>query len=452
MLGISGHRIAVHSASLKPDGVTASHYEEVEKDLSQWKCTTNNFKTCLNEVVKMMVEGKFLDASFPPLLQQWIQALDRLGYTFPHLSSDGAAVSCFSDHLFHPIDYSKLDSSQAKIPINNAHPISKIYSETCAKSNTRKILQMNQLLLNPWMQFHDVLLMVVFNNPWYEGIPYIETLYRPFFPYMLYCGPGMPDFTSNKFERLNNFEFTFYSYGGTKKGYKHGAFNYECMIRAINMNFPVSGILFISDDTLLSVHKLQYLHRNTTWYIPLWDLVIDDLSDSIISWWGFQKYRTEGLRLLKRMAKEKDKPTVIGKCYRQLLELNGGPYRVTGGFADVYYVPKNIATQFVTVGSMFLEEELFLELAVPTMLQCVANLHTTEGLKGEYRRADRHYPWLKFTKERFLDLGYMYIHPTKWGPLAPEVKHANFSKFRAFFCDTVLPWMHDPQGKLPVQL
>ena len=121
-----------------------------------------------------------------------------------------------------------------------------------------------------WKQFDGILLVIVFNNAHYEAIPYLETLYRSFFPNLLYCGPDTPQPQATK--------FSFISYGGTPPGHSNGSMNYECLILAYSMYPYMSGGYFvIADDILLLIHKIVELPVEQTWFIPKSEVRIGEI-------------------------------------------------------------------------------------------------------------------------------------------------------------------------------
>ncbi len=362
-------------------------------------------------------------------------------------------MACGKHVLFYPLEFTPNTREHHKnkdhfTTITNLRMIRQVYGDTCT-AHLNKNLSMSFSM--PWVQFENVLLLVVFNNPHYESIPYIETMYRPFFPYILFCGPGIPDFNLPNTRRVKNFHFSFYSYKGTKAGFAKGAFNYECMEAAIKMQFAVEGILFLADDVLVSIHHLTGLNLSHAWYLPGSEVKTADVArkkscshgicDKKYDWPWWTKFTEKALHLLKRMEHESSIST-IGKCYRQLMVKTGGPNRLNGMLADIYYIPRKLISDFVTLSQLFLEEEIWLEIAVPSIIQCLEGFETTQVLTG-HRVWDhtRLFPWLSFIREKFQKKAF--LHPTKWGKVAK-----GNPQFRDFYCKKVLPWMHDRYGRI----
>ena len=461
-----GNRLVIHSPGLQPTEETIIDQAQVVNDvLNNFSCKNASLVVCMRNLVKVMIDSaRSMNNAFPEVLDQWTQSLTELNYSFPafhsqqrlqslaQLNYDFATFEKIQNKfckqnkiIFQPVDYTQRKSPTGLIPIMNIDEINNIYKETChGYQNKNHFKQIT--LSHPWAQFPNILLLVVFNNPHYDSIPYIELLYRPFFPQMLYCGPAKPDFNAPILHGLKNLQFSVFHYTPTRPGYNQGSLNYECMVNALQMKYPVDGILFLSDDVLLVPAEVAKMQTNAVWYVPHWDTINDDIRDPIISQWGFKVHQRFIMHLWDRIERDKNSSFILHQCYQNLLARNGDRYRVNGGFADLYYIPQRIAQEFAFLGSIFLEENVFLEIAVPTIIQCLDGLENVDVLYGEYREKNIAAPWLKFADPKFK--GMSYLHRTKWSFLASwSPDKQNFQKF---FCTGALPWLHHANGTLPV--
>lgn len=458
MLWLSGSRMMIHSVnSTLEHNLNFPNTERVQLTLEEWRCESRQLFVCIMEIVKVLVEKHLIDGSIGPILHEWLNALTKIGYKVPHVTAQLEETCASPDVIYQPIDYEqvvyrkKSMSKKPYIPVNNVQEIYLTHINTCSQSSENKFnVKIN--FTHPWIQFEDVLLIITYNNPHYETIPYIETLYRPFFPYILHCGPGLPNFQARKLKGLRNFAFSFYSYGDTKEGHPRGSFNYQCITGAINMHFPVEGYLVISDDMLISIYKTFDLRRYLVWYVPKQEIKTADVKklkecrlgmcDFYARWHWWEDYQTQVLSLFRRMEKEQYILPLTNRCYRQLMLLNGGQHRANGAYSDIYYIPDRIASEFATLASLFLEEDIFLEIAIPTILRCLENTEDIETLRGIASwEMERDLAWVNFSKDKFL--GKSYLHPTKWSYLA----NGN-PDFKQFYCDKVLPYLHDSFGRL----
>ncbi len=457
ILWISGSQLLIHSTtSTVKETLKLPDVERVKLTLEEWHCASQKLFVCVMDLVKVAVEKRVVDGSIGPVLHEWLQALIAVGYEEPQLASNNSC-SCVSEQIiFHPVDYAqdvfrRSPSKRLYIPVNNVQNIYANHMKTCSTNMNNKFnVKIN--FTHPWVQFEDVLMIVTYNNPHYETIPHIETLYRPFFPYILHCGPGIPDVTSDRFAGLKKYTFSFYSYGRTKDGHPNGAFNYECVTSAINMHYPVEGYLVIADDMLVSIYKTFDLRRYLAWFVPKEQVKIGDVKkmkecrlgmcDFYSHWNWWEDYRTEIFNLLNRMDKEQYTSPIVNRCYRQLMLLNGGQYRVNGAYSDIYYIPERLSVEFAALADVFLQEDIFLEIAIPTIFRCLENTDDFEQLRGIASwEMERDQAWMSFNKEKFL--GKSYLHPTKWSYLV----NGN-PNFKMMFCDKLLPYLHDRFGRL----
>ena len=459
VLWLTGHKLMVHSANMNVIQETQSaEMFALKYILMDWTCKSK-FVRCLMDLTDILVQKKFLDKAFRDVLDVWISTLKTIGYRFP-VTVSNATVTCptrgvaFEPVRFpHPADRSET-AGNPRLPVDHFADLHVTYRNTCMHVRPRPDATIH--FMQPWTQFKNVLLLVVYNNAFYLNIPYVEALYRPFFPHMVHCGPGVGKIRVPYF-RQNHFSFI--PYKRTKVGHVQGAHNYECITNAVRMHFPVEGYLVMSDDLLFSVSKIAHNDLNKVWYMPKNKMHLADVTtmkechqhqgkcDSDPSWMWWKIYKNQTLNLLKRM-ENAPKDSVLGQCFRTLVTRNGGDHRLNGLVSDMFYIPKRIAPQFATLASEFLQEDIFLEIAVPTILQCIEGLNKVTSLLGMYVWGnDRNSPWLSLTKQHFDGYSgqFVYLHPTKWSSL---ITNKN-KELRKFFCRTALPWLHNPQGTLP---
>ncbi len=442
LLWLTGNRVIVHSAG-HSQRAAATVGTKVRKYVTQWKCLNHKVETCLLQLVVSIVEQNYTSGNIlSSSLFAWLDALNKIGYKSPTMKPMPQESCSSNDMVFYPVNYTlpvEMDDDSGKFfsPVNNAAAMQKNYEITCFKENAPPSMNFTQ----PWTQFANILLIVVFNNPHFESVPFVESLYRPFFPLMVHCFPEGHNIGDSPFQ------FSFHTYRKSNPKHPNGSFNHECISRVMSMHYAVKGYLVISDDMVVSVHQLAKLDLNDTWYFPKYDVATDDVRAPVFEQWGFILFRLEVLGLLSKMQNE-NTSSVVGKCYTQLSELNHGPWRVNGGLADIYFIPKRLAADFAALTSYFAQADVFLEIAVPSIMQCLVGLDNTVPLEGLYRTPRfRNSPWLELTRSSFE--GKVYLHRTKWSFLSRQRWTANFKNFQQFYCDIVLPWLHDRTGKLP---
>ncbi len=446
IMQLTGDKVLIHSASTRDEGHQYLDIKSVPLMLGDWQCGSPELVVCVKLLMKFVVDNHAMDTSIGLMLQDWITALTRVGYVFPPVGNNTDDHCFSSDVIFKPVDYSGgyqglTVSGKAQIPTNNLQQLQKTYTETCSSIKMENISNIN--FTQPWIQFDDILLLVVFNKVHYESIPYIDTLYRPFFPYILYCGPGMPNFALPQLQRLRGFDFTFYSHKLNPPGHLVGAFNYECVSRAMRMQYPVDGYFFISDDVIFNLNKTTLLPNNHTWYVPQNLFVTFNPTANPVAW-GHSRYLPETTRLLTNMKQQANSDSVVGTCYRKLVARNGGDF-VNGGLADIYYIPKRLARTFASMVDFFHQHNVWIEIAIATIITCIEEEERTERIPGINRGWAKYIPWEFFTRHTFQDLFFM--HPTKWSSLSVQTGDP---RNRHLCCNKVLPWMHDRFGVVPL--
>lgn len=97
--------------------------------------------------------------------------------------------------------------------------------------------------------FKDILLVIVYNYPFYDSIPYLKALYKPAFPNLLFC--GSPDDTAPP--------------GILTVDVINGYLGYECLGRAIREHPGYEGYFYISDDVILNFWNFLDFDRRKLW-------------------------------------------------------------------------------------------------------------------------------------------------------------------------------------------
>ena len=299
----------------------------------------------------------------------------------------------------------------------------------------------------PWTQIEDILLIVVFNSPFYQSFPYVDLLYRSFFPNILYCGPETLNTT--KFKQVADYKVSFIKYENYR-GYENGAFNYQCFMRAVEMGYKVSGYLVIGDDDLLLLNQVASLPRDKVWaddagYIgdfsqmPAKQCVFDKCERNDTDYW-VTKYQDSIVDTLHYLGKHHQHHTALNKCYHGLLKQTGSPRRIKRQISDIFYIPVSMQWDVHAVMQMFLKHKVFLEFAIPTTLLCLSDSSQPVYLSGVkiWGKERRRQIW-KFPIDDILPPGYMYFHPAKWSAL-----EAGDEDCKSLFCTKAVPLMYDP--------
>ena len=319
LLWLSGNQVVVRRCRTSLSSSASSRLFSAAEQLNKWNCWDTTMKQCILDLIAN--SSGLLNDSISVSYSRWLDALDETGYMFPQFSH------LFNEEcenvILHAVDHSVPVSRQhlgpgLYTPATNLDSVTKLYNDTCRRQNVTLPKHVDVNFAQPWTQFDDVLLLVIFNNPHYDAIPYFETLYRPFFPNILYCGPDII-----------------------------GAFTQKCMTMAVQIYFAVQGYLVASDDLLLVVHTLSTLSRKAVWFVP--HVHIGEISKLTEckrgvcglpapvwhkwNWWAM--YQNATTNALAEIASRRSSSTVMNACYQRLLFENGAIERANGAFTDI---------------------------------------------------------------------------------------------------------------------
>jgi len=136
--------------------------------------------------------------------------------------------------------------------------------------------------------FKDILLVIVFNYPFYDSIPDLIALYKPAFPDLLFCGP--PDNTASP--DILTVDII------------KGFLGYECLARAIREHPGFKGYFYISDDVILKYWNFLDFDRGKFWdsYIPI-NSPANGPASNAWSWWNSPYGLSNCQRALKDVSK-----------------------------------------------------------------------------------------------------------------------------------------------------
>ena len=273
---------------------------------------------------------------------------------------------------------------------NNSHQHNKENFKTCLKD-----------------AFKDILLVVVFNYPFYDSIPDLVALYKPAFPHLLFCGP--PDKTASP--DILTVDII------------DGYLGYECLGRAIRQHPGYNGYFYISDDVILKYWNFaDNFDRGKFWdsYIPITSPANGPASNGW-PWWKSKYGLSNCRRALEDVSKLSLKNEKLnGEQLLNTLVKNGNGTRLCfGGRSDVLYVPQKHAEAFSTLSEMFYKQKVFLEITVPTIYRLLERNENIRRLPGQYMKRDEADDRRTMTDSRFfwflyfLHNEYYFIHPFK---------------------------------------
>ena len=217
-------------------------------------------------------------------------------------------------------------------------------------------------------RFKDILLIIVFNFPLYDHIPILQNLYNKAFPNMIFCGTE----TSGK-------------YNIQKARLYKGYFGYECLTNAISKSSNYTGYLVASDDVLVNFWNFIDKDTSLIWEGPGKPITIGTFSRP--DHWYWWKSRWGLLNCVKSLneIKKTGKYTNSPKMYENLVVNRiGNTTLCHRGRSDIYYLPRKHAKDFRTLAKIFRTYDVFIEIAIPTILRMLDSSSNFVRLAGIY--------------------------------------------------------------------
>ena len=359
--------------------------------LSQTECSLKT-EDCINLLLRRMQSLHLVSDRFLKIIDQWLRDLKKVGYVFPAIRPINP--NCTITVLWSPT-LSSATSEKKVVTVANVAHSEKLRKRLCRTHRTKvdqADFEVAVNLTHPWHQFRRLLLVITFNKAHYEVIPFLELLYRSIFPHILYCTPTPVDTASIPV----GYRISYITYTEWPVHRVPGSVSYQCAIEAIRMNFAVDGFLFASDDLLLLPVPLSRLIKDRVWFIPRNEIRIGDL-DSLRecrlgmcdfhprwNWWV--DFKSATIEALDRLAQLSGSSPLVYNCLAKLRQQNGvgsTQIRVNGAYSDIFHIPQRIAHDFADVAEIFANSGVFLEIAVPTVLQCIEPLADFQPLPGK---------------------------------------------------------------------
>ena len=262
---------------------------------------------------------------------------------------------------------------------------------------------------NPCLKdaFKDILLVIVYNYPFYDSIPHLSALYRPAFPHLLFCGP--PHNTSRP--------------GILTVDIYRGILGYECLGRAIREHPGYKGYFYISDDVILNYWNFPDFDREKIWEssFSFGSTPVYEPANSKWYWW----VSPYGLNNCRRACEDVANMNLGSKKLNVKYHLStlsknsNGSLRCFSGRSDILYIPRKHAKVFSILSETFYEQKVFLEIAIPTMIRFLERNENIGHLSGYYIPGDVRRGDPRVTDSRFFWFVYFpksklwFIHPFK---------------------------------------
>ena len=247
----------------------------------------------------------------------------------------------------------------------------------------------------------------------------MKHLYGSYFNNIIFCGKDILNQLNDEVGAFKEFD----SYTFIDLDTSNGYFHYYCMTKAIEMNFVTNGILLLSDDVLIKYWRFDEFDKNKIWY-PYdikgicthevfkgnpnlngwiwWDTHMG--IDAIHNLWDYFNKAQNG-----SISIEKENLNIINSYLKTLNKIyadKSNYTRVCKHGSDFFYLNFNNFKAFRYISSLFRQFNVFLEIALPTILAGIENEKNLYLINGSYSWGGQ------IDLNSYDTLGY-FAHPVK---------------------------------------
>ena len=199
----------------------------------------------------------------------------------------------------------------------------------------------------------NILLAINFNHPHYSNIPILKDLYLHVFPHHVFCGPVA--------DPKKKYKIIVVAQPVAQRGF----YGYQCLALAIKERPGFAGYLYVNDDMIVNWWMFLGLDKSRIWTGSL-----VKMSESTrvgvaakTNWWK----RAESARRCSEAFLEIE--TEMGEERLKQYYRNTDNERVcVNGWSDIFYIPAELAEQFVDISTVFYDHLVFVEAAVQMSL------------------------------------------------------------------------------------
>lgn len=280
-------------------------------------------------------------------------------------------------------------------------------------------------------QFPKIALVVVYDGPQDDIIPFVETLYRPHFPIIVHCSPRIS-------ERMSRHRFGQFSKRGWKYifvEYKYnGSLSYECVRLVTQLRLPVDGYLFIANDVIFSPHDIPKFSTNTPWISEPSGQCPTKKVGGHCERWIPGRENTERMKRVYEFFNDNASPITYA-CSKTLEKITGKPNWFINGRSDVYYLPVSLALAMDAFLEVYIANRIDVEIAIPNLVHCLWNgqIQKLRGLDV----SDKLREHFNVSFDKMKSQNYTFLHPAKWRYVGNRLSH-NLK----VYCNEVVPFFH----------
>ena len=428
-----------------PDSPPPQGHSDVFSLVNSWECPRGkSFYACAISLAGVLQGNDYVSVQDVDLLKRWFLELDKSGYVEPvRVDFDPRMQDVLLGCVIHtPILVP--DEKTSKALHSKPGKLFPNIEPKCKDIEKRKDVTdpfKNYTMTNEG-NVQDIALVVIFYDASiYSNIQFLEDLYRKYFKVLIYCGPDSGVFQT--FYKSFKQPLTYIEVPDTK-----GFVAYECVSRAIMLNYDVSGYLEMADDVILNSWTLGSIPRDKFWFQK--DLRIANrhqqmMLDFALSypfpWWPWTVHgQMWGAKAMAKVWKtfenirssNNTSSTEIVNTFLDVLEYNSGnDVNFFYCSSDIFYVPALHRQAWSMLSDIFFTNNVFLDIAVPTLmngLDLTSNIVRMDGIYLWYNDRANYPQHYRHT--------HQFFHPWKMGWIHRE-DHANF------MCYYVLPHIVD---------
>ena len=406
--------------------------------LFKWKCSKLKFYECLLDLSRGMAQHGFWDYEEVESIENWLLDLQSIDYVEPEIinfeidtNKQNDGVKCkiknsssnypvrFTPKYQKPIDMDTYCCNGSTFDVYNNFESINYLIDFCKLANYT-FDGVTASFLNTKPKSSNITLLVTFNREVRPiNIITLKHFYGSYFNNIIFCGKDIINQLKDEIGSFKKFDsYTFIDLD-TVFGYYH----YYCMTKAIEMNFVTDGILLMSDDVLLKYWHLDKFDKNKIWYpysikencmhevykgnpkLNSWMWWNTHMGiDAILKAWDFFNKAQNNLITI-----ENENLNMINSYLNRLDKINANKSnytRVCVHGSDFFYLNAGNFKTYHYISSLFRQFNIFLEIAVPTILAGIENETNIYLINGSYTWSGQ------IDINSYDKLGY-FAHPVK---------------------------------------
>ena len=365
-----------------------SNLTQLGDNLSAWRCdVSNTFYACVNDLAQRMVGWKYFNQKEISVIKIWLtlmESVQPIRINNVHNDIDGKRLDghrvVFYPGRTGPYRENQIPDLRGRISTDNP------FSQIC-KHYSKPFSTGSRVNHSTKAVIDDILLIIIFNRPGHLGnLDKLYYIHGRYFSHIVVCSHTKEEFQKSSSTK-NTISFIEISLGV-------GIFGYRCMMEAMQMGYDVRGYLQIGDDVLLNSWNIAALPRNRTWFQKR--MRVGKLSsgnvpgiDNKTFWWPWSsQYGVVQLKLVwKTFAALLKDSKIAPKIQQFLTTLHQNTKTADSAFyeaSDIYYVPANLKNDYLFFSSIFLSHYVYLEIAIPTILNGLSPNKKIVRIPGNY--------------------------------------------------------------------